>query len=126
MLRASAKSFYRLTWLADVLVSGLLFTVLISFEQMHRTILRRAELQGKMELFNRGLRVVDVAKRRIGVNLGRLVFREVHQLLGGQLRYAFSGGAALKPEIAQAFFKLGLMMVKIAPPNGELVSIFSW
>ncbi len=82
------------------------------FEQMYRTILRRAELQGKMELFKRGLRVVDVAKRRIGVNLGRLVFREVHQLLGGQLRYAFSGGAALKPEVAQAFFRLGLPLLQ--------------
>ncbi|MCH7579078.1 MAG: AMP-binding protein [Chloroflexi bacterium] len=82
------------------------------FEQMYRTILRRAEQQGKMELFKRGLRVVDVAKRRIGVNLGRLVFREVHQLLGGQLRYAFSGGAALKPEVAQAFFKLGLPVLQ--------------
>ncbi len=82
------------------------------FEQMHRTILRRAELEGKMELFNRGLRVVDVAKRRIGVNLGRLVFREVHQLMGGQLRYAFSGGAALKPEVALAFFKLGLPVLQ--------------
>ncbi len=82
------------------------------FEQMYRTILRRAELQGKMELFKRGLRVVDVAKRRIGVNLGRLVFREVHQLLGGQLRFAFSGGAALKPEVAQSFFKLGLPLLQ--------------
>ncbi len=82
------------------------------FEQMYRTILRRAELEGKMELFKRGLRVVDVAKRRIGVNLGRLVFREVHQLLGGQLRFAFSGGAALKPEVALAFFKLGLPLLQ--------------
>lgn len=82
------------------------------FEQMYRTILRRAELEGRMELFKRGLRVVDVAKRRIGINLGRLVFREVHQLLGGQLRFVFSGGAALKPEVAQSFFKLGLPLLQ--------------
>ena len=82
------------------------------FDQMYRAILRRAELEGRMELFQRGLRVVDVAKRRIGVNLGRLVFREVHQQLGGQLRFAFSGGAALKPEVALAFLKLGLPLLQ--------------
>ena len=65
-----------------------------------------------MELFQRGLRVVDVAKRRTGVNLGRLVFREIHQLLGGHLRFIFSGGAALKPETARAFYKLGLPLIQ--------------
>ncbi|MCH8065928.1 MAG: AMP-binding protein [Chloroflexi bacterium] len=82
------------------------------FEQMYRTILRRAESEGRMELFQRGLRVVDVAKRRTGVNLGRLVFREIHQLLGGQLRIIFCGGAALKPETARAFFRLGLPLLQ--------------
>jgi len=82
------------------------------FEQMYRTIVRRAEAEGRMELFERGLRVVDVAKRRTGVNLGRLVFREIYQLLGGQLRFALSGGAALKPETAQAFFKLGIPVLQ--------------
>ena len=82
------------------------------FDQMYRTILRRAESEGRMELFQRGLRVVDVAKRRTGVNLGRLIFREVHQLLGGQLRFILCGGAALNPETARAFLKLGLLVLQ--------------
>ena len=49
---------------------------------------------------------------RIGVNLGRRVFREIHQQLGGQLRFAFSGGAALKPDVALAFIKLGLPLLQ--------------
>jgi len=82
------------------------------FEQMYRAILRRAEAEGRLELFQRGLRVVDVAKRRTGVNLGRLVFREVHQMLGGHLRFMLSGGAALKPEVARSFFRLGLPLLQ--------------
>lgn len=82
------------------------------FEQMYRTILRRAETEGRLELFERGLRIVDVAKRRIGVNLGRFIFREVHQLLGGNLRFALSGGAALRPELALNFFRLGLPLLQ--------------
>ena len=82
------------------------------FEQMYRAIVRRAEAEGRLEMFERGLRVVDVAKRRTGVNLGKLVFREVHQQLGGQLRFMLSGGAALKPEVARNFFRLGLPVLQ--------------
>ncbi len=82
------------------------------FEQMYRAILRQAEAGGRLEMFERGLRVVDVAKRRTGVNLGRLVFREVHQLLGGQLRLVLSGGAALKPETVRNFLQLGLPLLQ--------------
>lgn len=82
------------------------------FEQIFRTIERRAAAEGRGELFARGLRVADVAKRRTGVNLGRLVFREVHQLLGGQLRWALSGAAPLKPEVARNFFLLGLPLLQ--------------
>jgi long-chain acyl-CoA synthetase len=82
------------------------------FEQMYRAVVRRAEAEGRLEMFKRGLRVVDVAKRRTGVNLGRLVFREVHQQLGGHLRFVLSGGAALKPEVARQFFRLGLPLLQ--------------
>ncbi len=82
------------------------------FEQMYRAIARRAEAQGRLEMFQRGLRLVEVAKRRTGVNLGRLIFREVHQQLGGQLRFVLSGGAALKPEVARKFFLLGLPLLQ--------------
>src|SRR3990170_2306515 len=38
------------------------------FEQMYLAVVRRAEAEGRLEMFERGLRVVDVAKRRTGVN----------------------------------------------------------
>ena len=82
------------------------------FDQVYRAILRRAEAEGRLELFERGQRVVDVAKRRTGVNLGRLVFREVHQQLGGHIRFLMSGGAALNPELALNFYRLGLPVLQ--------------
>ena len=82
------------------------------FEQMYRTILRRAEAEGRLALLERGLRVVDIARRRTGVNLGRFVFREVHKNLGGHLRFVLSGGAALRPEVARNFFRLGLPLLQ--------------
>ncbi|MEQ1591119.1 MAG: long-chain fatty acid--CoA ligase [Thiobacillaceae bacterium] len=40
--------------------------------------------------------------------LSRLVARPVNEKLGGRLRYAISGGAALSPEIARVFIGLGV------------------
>ena len=90
----------------------LFFGVPALFEQLYRTILRRAEAEGRMELFQRGLRLVELIKRRTGVNLGRRVFDQVHQQLGGQLRWVFSGGAALNPEITRQFHRLGIPLLQ--------------
>ena len=82
------------------------------FEQVYRAVVRRAEAEGRLEMFERGLRAVDAIKRRTGVNLGKLIFREVHQQLGGSLRFAISGGAALTPEGARDFYRLGLPLLQ--------------
>lgn len=82
------------------------------YDLMYRAIVQRLEAEGRLEMFERGLRVVDVAKRRTGVNLGRLVFRELHQRLGGNLRFMVSGGSALNPDTALKYFRLGLPLLQ--------------
>lgn len=82
------------------------------FDVMYKGILQRIEAEGRMELFQRGLRIVDRVKERTGVNIGRIVFRELHQRLGGQLRFLISGGAALDPELQRNFFRLGLPLLQ--------------
>jgi long-chain acyl-CoA synthetase len=82
------------------------------FDLMYRAIISRMETEGRLELFERGLRVVKAAKKRTGVNLGRLVFRELHQRLGGQLRFMVSGGSALEPAVARKYFLLGLPILQ--------------
>jgi long-chain acyl-CoA synthetase len=82
------------------------------FNLMYRAIVGRLESEGRLEEFERGLRVVDVAKRRTGVNLGRLIFRELHNRLGGRLRLIASGGAALNPEVQRNYLRLGLPLIQ--------------
>lgn len=82
------------------------------FELMYRNIVHSIEAQGRLENFERGLRIVDATKQRTGINLGRIVFRELHKRLGGSLRFMVSGGAALNPAMARNFARLGVPILQ--------------
>jgi long-chain acyl-CoA synthetase len=55
---------------------------------------RRASLELKHKVFN------------------RLVYAKVRERLGGRLQFAFSGGAALAPEVAHFFDRLGVVVLE--------------
>jgi long-chain acyl-CoA synthetase len=82
------------------------------FDLMFRAIRAQAETQGRGHTFDRALNLVAQIKERTGVNLGHLVFREVHTRLGGNLRFLASGGAALNPDTARNFYLLGLPILQ--------------
>ena len=82
------------------------------FEVMYRNIVHGIEAQGRLETFERGLRIVEATKQRTGINIGRIVFRELHKRLGGSLRFMVSGGAALNPQVARNFARLGVPIIQ--------------
>ena len=82
------------------------------YDLMMRAIRGRIEGEGRGKTFERGLRLVDTVKRRTGVNIGRNVFRELHSLLGGKLRFMFSGGAALNPQTQLQYLRLGIPLLQ--------------
>jgi len=82
------------------------------FELMYRAITRQLEAEGKLGQFQRAVQIVDRVKRATGLNIGPLVFRPLHRRLGGHLRFIVSGGAALDPEIARDYLRLGLPIVQ--------------
>ena len=82
------------------------------YDLMFRAIRAQAETQGRGRTFDRALSLVASIKERTGVNLGHLVFREVHTRLGGNLRFLASGGAALNPDTARNFYLLGLPILQ--------------
>jgi long-chain acyl-CoA synthetase len=50
--------------------------------------------------------------RTSGINLGRLVFGQVHRRFGGKIRIMASGGARLDPVIARDFLALGFTLTE--------------
>jgi len=60
----------------------------------------------------RGLMRTNGALRRLGVNAGRLVFREVHSAFGSALRLIVSGGSALDPRAQRDLHRLGFTIIQ--------------
>ncbi|HZY60689.1 MAG TPA: AMP-binding protein, partial [Candidatus Binataceae bacterium] len=84
------------------------------WQAIHRRILDEVESRGALvhSVFDR---LRDLNRRLIGdlgLNLGHLLFRAAHQALGGRLRLAVSGGAALPNRVAEFFNDLGLRLLE--------------
>jgi long-chain acyl-CoA synthetase len=69
---------------------------------------READRTGRRRLFDR-LRAIA---RRLSVPLRRLIFRSVHQRLGGSLTLFVSSGAFLPPALQQAWEDLGVIVLQ--------------
>jgi long-chain acyl-CoA synthetase len=88
------------------------FGVPALFEVVYRNVLTRAEAEGRLKLFLALQKLTKGVKKLTGVNIGHIVFRQVHHALGGRLRFLVSGGAALSPRTALAFYSLGLPLLQ--------------
>jgi long-chain acyl-CoA synthetase len=69
---------------------------------------REAERSGRARTFERLRRVA----RRLPYPVRRLIFRSVHQRLGGGLRLFVSSGAFLPPALQQAWEDLGVVVIQ--------------
>ena len=80
------------------------------WQLIERRILARAEERGlaAMTMMNLGADLNRALGRTVGVDLGRLLFGQVHDALGGNVKYLISGGAALPKETQKRFAGWGL------------------
>jgi long-chain acyl-CoA synthetase len=99
--------------LADVRPTALI-AVPALWEAIHRRITDEVEERGpffaagfaRLRDLNRGL------NRGYHLNLGGIIFRQAHTALGGRLKLAVSGGAALPQRVAQFFSDLGIKLLE--------------
>ncbi len=88
------------------------FGVPALYGTMHRSILAKLESEGKLEVFRKGERISAEIKRRTGVNVGKLIFRELHEKLGGRINFFAVGGAAMPPDLIRKFALLGIPVLQ--------------
>jgi long-chain acyl-CoA synthetase len=80
-------------------------------EAVYKRIMAEVEKQGKMKKLKTGLKLSN-ALRKVGIDRRRKLFAEIHEKLGGGLRYIVSGASPLDPKVEQGFIDLGIMVVQ--------------
>ena len=84
------------------------------WELLQRRIKERAKDQGEAAkiALSVGQRLNRRLRERYQLNLGPLLFKQVHDQLGGSIRYLVSGGAALDAQVLSSFEGLGFELLE--------------
>ena len=92
----------------------IMLAVPLLYEKMHAGILRKIKTQPPhlKTILNLSMSVVKVAEK-FNKKIGHAVFRSLREKGGfGSIRFFISGAAALAPEVAQGFERLGMVILQ--------------
>ena len=79
------------------------------FYLIRERIFKEVAQRGRFaQLGLRGLMVLNRMMRRLGLNAGRIFFRQIHQTFGSTMRYLITGGSRFDPQVGQEFHALGI------------------
>ena len=81
------------------------------FDIIYRKVMKSIEKKGKLPTVKKGIRISQ-ALLKVGIDVRKKLFHEIHENLGGKLRLAVAGGAALDPETEKGFNELGINLVQ--------------
>lgn len=79
-------------------------------EMIYKKIISDARLKGKYDELMNG---INVSRNFMmsGLDRRRELFADIHEQLGGNLRYILCGGAYLKPEIEEFMYDIGIQII---------------
>lgn len=81
------------------------------FENMYKNIMKNIEKQGKTEIVKKAIKISKFLLK-FKIDIRKLLFKEIHEALGGKARLFVNGAAALDPEVEQAFTDLGFFITQ--------------
>ncbi|MDR1272086.1 MAG: AMP-binding protein [Clostridiales Family XIII bacterium] len=81
------------------------------FENLYSKIWQNVRKQGKESLLRKVIAVNRVTKK-IGIDLGKKFFKDIHALFGGRMRLLICGGAAIDPAVIDGLVDLGINAIQ--------------
>ena len=83
----------------------------VVFEKMYDKLMKTIEEKGKMATVKKGIKLSNCLLK-VGIDIRKKLFKEIHDNLGGCLRVMVAGGAALSPEKEKGFWDLGFNVLQ--------------
>ena len=89
----------------------LMMSVPLILESLYSKIIKKARKEHRYRKFKTGLIIASILNK-LGIDIRRTLFKEVHDNLGGNLRIVISGAAALNPKISKALRSMGFNLLQ--------------
>ena len=83
-----------------------MISVPILYENMYKKVIKGIEKQGKLEKVKKGIKISNFLLK-FHIDIRKKIFKDIHAILGGNVRLFVSGAAALDPEVEKGFNDLG-------------------
>jgi long-chain acyl-CoA synthetase len=83
----------------------------VVFEKMYDKLMKTIEEKGKLPTVKKGIKLSNTLLK-VGIDIRKKLFKEIHDNLGGALRVMVAGGAALSPEKEKGFWDLGFNLLQ--------------
>lgn len=77
------------------------------YEKLYSAIWKNIRKQGKENLLRRMIRINNATKR-IGIDMSKVLFRQILDVFGGRMKTMICGGAAINPEILDGLRDFGI------------------
>ena len=79
-------------------------------EMLYKNIISNVKKQNKEKQFNRMISISNFLMK-LGIDLRRKIFKQIHETFGGELETIICGGAALDKDIEQALYDIGFTVI---------------
>lgn len=86
---------------------SVMISVPVLFESLYKRVMETIEKKGMTKKVQTGLKISNFL-RKIGIDIRRKIFKEIHESLGGKLRLFVAGAAAFDPKMEKGLNDLGI------------------
>lgn len=87
------------------------FCVPLLIESIYKKVMATVKKEGKEKTVAFGIKLTKFLLK-FGIDIRRKVFKQIHEQLGGNLRFVISGASAIDPEALQGFIDFGIDAVQ--------------
>ena len=81
------------------------------YESIYKRLMKNIEKKGKLPEVEKMIKLTNMFSK-VGIDIKRVVFKDIIDGLGGKIRLLVNGAAALSPEIEKGFNDLGITTVQ--------------
>lgn len=81
------------------------------FEKLYSTIWKNVKKQGKEDLLKKVIKINRKTKK-VGIDIGKIFFKQITSVFGGRMRCLICGGAAISPEVLDGIRDFGILALQ--------------